>query len=1258
MFVTIPPVANEVGPPFPANVYKLSANSGPESFRTDGITHNSGGNAMQQFVSELAVRLVQRGARSGLLLVYLTVLTTVLLAPGRLHAQIAGMANVQGTVTDSTGAVVNGANVAITDEATQVKRTTVSDTSGVYAFPPLPIGTYDVSVTAQGFKTWDQKGIVLEVGSSISVNPSLTVGAQSQSVEVQAQALALQTEDPTFKQTIDHTEMTEMPLNNREMTSLLTLSGGSNIAPSGDFTGSKYSYQTISISVAGGGGNTTLWRFDGGDNQDYMANGNLPYPFPDAVGEFAVESTDLGAQDGGHVGGMVNVVTKSGTNQYHGSAFEFIRNNYIDATNFFSSVPDTLHQNQYGGTFGGPIKRNKMFAFAAYQRWKADQSQSSTQATVPTAANLAGNWSQTDPPPSVGPNSCNTKATQLYDPLSGTMLVGNNYASQPTYNTQALALQKYLPAIVSSLDPNNCGYVFYAIPSLLTDNQFVTRVDYTISPKNNLFGRYFIDGYQFPAYFSPTNILITTQSGNIERVQTFTVGDAYSFSSNLVNAAHISILRRRDDRGYAPNDINATTLGVNVSQLSNVGLDLAEGKFTIGGGTNSLAHFNDNTLAFDDDVTWVRGKHQITFGGEWVQNELNIGNVYEGIGIFTFNGEYSGNGPAGGSTIGDQGLDFLMGTLGGSSPFQQSKEQQNALRGPIPSLYIQDTYHYSPRLTIVGGLRYGPNIMPHDYFNRGVVFNMADFLSNTVSSVYPLGPAGALYYGDKGVSRQFTKDSYWQFSPNFGVSFDPIGNGKTVIRMGAALMFDNPNFFTSQRNQQNPPFATAVTQNQVVGGPPISFSNPWANGTFTSSPFPQPQIPTASQALFFAQSQYIVMPPQFRAAYSTQWTLSVQHEFSHGWQWQEDYIGNTTRRDPVGLTFDPAVFIPGVWGASGTGCTGIVTTGPAKVKAGAAGTNCSTTGNENSRFVLTIANPAATGATGNAIGGNQYEGAGGGSVTIDDEGTANYNALVSTIQHRLSSTFSLLGNWTWAKCLDIEDAQGDLSGTTVENPNNIMMDYGPCGSDYRHVENVVLVAKSGFSNHLNNTTKYIVNNWEFAPLIHIQSGLPFTVTSGQDNSLTDVGNDRPNRVPGVNPYAEVAFRKTNTPGTRQYLNPAAFQQVWATAGCASATANGCSALGTYGNISRNSFHGPRFFGMDAQISRIFPIHENLSTEFRLEAFNVLNHPDFAPPSGTANSGGSAALTSSTFGQVSATASNGTNNTFGARVFQGAVKIIF
>jgi hypothetical protein len=1155
----------------------------------------------------------------------------VLVFANQANSQIAGTGNIQGTVADVTGAVVPKAAVSLTNMSTHVIRKTTSDNAGVYVFPGIAIGTYELSVVATGFRTYVQTGIVLEVGSSIAVNASLQVGTAQMKVEVQSEGLSLQTEDASFKQTIDQEAVTEMPLNGRQMTALITLSGGSASAPAGDFTGSKYSYQTIAVSVAGGNGNTTLWRLDGGDNQDYMGNGNLPFPFPDAVSQFSVESSVLGAQDGQHTGGYVNVVTRSGTNNFHGSAFEFIRNNFIDATNFYSTSKDTLHQNQYGGTFGGPIKRDKMFAFAGYQHTKADQSQASTEAFVPTAANLAGDFSVTD-----GANcEASGKFVQLVDPLTGADLPGDIYSAPPTFNAQALALDAYLPKPVSSVDTKGCGLVSYSIPSETFDNQFVTRVDYTINPKNNLYGRYFVDGYQAPAFFSPTNILITTQSGNIERVQTFTLGEAYTVSPNLVNAAHVTVMRRVNNRGYAANDINATTLGVDMYQAVKNGLQMTEGKFTIGGGTNSVSHFNDNTLAVDDDVTWVRGKHQIVFGGEWVQNELNIGNAYESNGIFTFNGEYSGSGPNGGSVIGDQNLDFLQGTM---SAFQQSKQQQNALRGPIPSLYAQDTYHATKRLTLVAGVRWGPNFMPVDYFNRGSVLNMADFLSNTVSSVYPNAPAGMLFYGDKGVPRGFTQSSPWQFSPNIGASFDPAGDGKTVVRVGAQLAYDQPNFFTGQRVQQNPPFATAISNLQTSSSGPLSFSAPWSIGSITTNPFPQPIVPTPSQAQFFPQSQYIVMPSQFHAAYTMQWTLSAQHEFGHGWQAQLDYIGNTTRHDPLGTLLSPAVFIPGVWGASGAGCAGIVTSGPAAVKPGAADTNCSTTKNQASRFALTIDNP---------LQGNQVGGGSSGSSLVGDEGIANYNGLVATLQHRLSSTFSLLANWTWSKCMDEADGQGDLAGTTVEDPNNPRLDYGPCGFDYRDVENVVIVAKSNF-HRFNRVSRMIVNDWEIAPLMHVTSGAAVNVISGQDNSLTDVALDRPNLVPGVSPYHKVKFNKASGEANREYLNPAAFAQVTAPCGT---NLNGCAELGTYGDVSRNAFRTPPYFQLDSQISRMFPIHDSLAMDFRLEAFNVLNHPNF----GLGSLGANQTLTSSTFGQVSSTTSTPLNQ---ARVFQGSLKIVF
>ncbi|HEU5342293.1 carboxypeptidase-like regulatory domain-containing protein, partial [Edaphobacter sp.] len=578
------------------------------------------------------------------------------------YAQAAGTASIQGAISDSTGAVIPGATVTLTETATHVQRSAVSDSNGLYTFPNVPVGTYSVEVRMTGFQTYTQTHIVLEVGSSIAVNVKMQVGQTQQKIEVKANGLALQTEDSTFKQTIDSQEMTAMPLNLRHMADLITLSGASTVAPGGDFTGTKYSYQTVSISIAGGMGNTTMWRLDGGDNNDYMANGNLPFPFPDAVGQFSVEAAGLSAQNGMHTGGMVNVVTRSGTNQYHGSAFEFIRNNYIDASNFYSTSPDVLHQNSFGGTFGGPIIKDRLFAFAGYQRQHITKKQASTQAHVPTAANLLGDFSVTDPAPdathpagtTTPSGACASKYVQLYDPLTGAKLVGNKYSSPPTWNAQALKLISYLPKIDPAIDLGNCGLVSYSIPSITSDNQFVTRVDWNINPKNNFYARYFIDGYQLPAFFFPDNLLVTTQSGNLQRVQTLTFGEAWTISARTVNTSHLTLMRRRNNRGYAANDINAATLGVNLYQAVPNGLQMTiSNKFNVGGGTNSVSHFNDNTIAFDDDVTLLRGKHQIVFGGQWVQNQLNIGNIYESNGTFTFDGRYGLAGPNGGSAGGD-----------------------------------------------------------------------------------------------------------------------------------------------------------------------------------------------------------------------------------------------------------------------------------------------------------------------------------------------------------------------------------------------------------------------------------------------------------------------------------------------------------------------------------------------------------------------------------------------------------------------------
>lgn len=1164
---------------------------------------------------------------------YFLALTFLLTIPISMNAQVAGTGTIQGIVTDPSGAFVPGATVTLTEESTHVVHTAKTDSAGAYAFPNIVVGTYTLSVADPGFQTYSKIHNVLEVGSNIGIDAHLAVGKQEQTITVEAEGLALQTEDAKFKQTIDERQIAELPLNSasRQVTGLIALSGGTAPAPGGDFTGSKYSYQTISVSIAGGQGNSTIWRLDGGDNTDYTTNVNLPFPFPDALNQFAVESTVLGAQDGINAGGKVNAVTRSGTNNFHGNAFEFIRNNYINARNFFSAVPDSLHQNQFGGTFGGPIRRDKLFAFAGYQRLQASQSSSPISVRLPTAANLLGDFSVTDPVS--GSNACRS-AIQLKDPLTGNPISGNKYATPPAFNASALAILKVLPTPTDQA----CGTYTYTVPTRTTDNQFVTRVDWNINPAHNFYGRYFIDGYQQPAVYSPSNALVTTQSGNLERVQNLTFGENWAISSRTVNSAHITLSRIRNNRGYASNAPNASAFGINVYQYSPAGFYYTvSNRFTLGCGTCIAAVINDNAFNATDEITLVRGHHSIVVGGEFVRNQLNFRSGYNSNGNFSTTGNYSGSGPNGGNTIGEPLLDFLFGL---QNTFNQSTQQQEAYRGNIPGVYVQDTWHTTQRLTIVAGLRWSPNFFPHDYFNRGSIFSLPAFQAGQTSKVFPTAPAGSLFYGDPGVPRNFTSNNPAQFSPNLGFALDPAGDGKTVFRGGVEFTYDHPNFYTGNRNQQNPPFAPNVQQTQGSNTGPISLTNPWSTGIVQGSPYPAPYPPTAASAKFYGQSQWVVLPAKFHPAQTLQFTLSMQHSFAHDWQMQLDYIGSQTKRMPLAVPLNPINFIPGVWGAGGTGCAGVVLTGPAAAKPGAAGTPCSTTANAASRATLTQINP---------VQGNFYAGGGGGSSSsqIINEGWANYNGLVATLQHRLSKTFSLLTNYTWSKCLNVQDAQGDVTTSIASQPFNLRADYGPCGSDYRHIFNTAVVAESGF--HMENrVARTIINGWQLAPIVHITSGAPFTVTSGVDSSFTSSGADRPNLVPGAQVYTHNAILSKNTPATRQYINLAAFSSV--TAGCptlpGSSTINvlQCPGYGTYGNLGRNTFRGPNYIQTDASLSRFFPVHEAMTLQLRLEAFNFLNHPYFSTPS--------ASTSSSTFGQVGSTTGEG------PRIFQGAIKFAF
>jgi hypothetical protein len=1098
---------------------------------------------------------------------------------GLAYAQAVANATVTGQVTDPSGASVTGAAVKMIETERGVTHDTTSGADGQYTLPNLPVGPYRLEVSLSGFKTFVQTGIVLEVGNSPTLDVKLQVGSVSENVEVTAGAAMVQTEQTSVSQVINQKQIVDLPLNGRQATQLVLISGAAVVTPAGDMSGSKNYFSSTTISVGGGQGNGTNYLLDGGNNTDTMTNVNLPFPFPDALQEFSVDTNALPARNGGQPGGVVNIITKSGTNDLHGDLFEFLRNGDLNARNYFGTTHDFLKRNQFGGTVGGHIIKDKLFFFGGYQGTRISNVSPSSIAFVPTAAELAGDFSAAE---SAACQS-NHQPRSIKNPGTGAGIANNSnvFASGITYDPAALKLVNYLP---KATDP--CGRITYSTPSIQNEDQGVGRIDWVQSSKHSVFGRYFRTKYFQPAFFDPTNALVTTSSGNDEGVHAVTLGDTYTFTPTTVNSFHATFTRRTDFRGPNSNFFNARDLGVNINTLvpNDFRLTVSNGGFSVGCGTCSPAHLNVNTYQFSDDIDLIRGRHHIGFGVDYIRTQNNINLGYLQNGSFTFNGVASN----------DPILDFLTGTMSG---FSQSLPQQPTTRMSIPALYVQDVFKLNTHLTINAGLRWEPNIWPYDYHKRGAAFSLTNFLNNVHSSVYPNAPAGALYIGDAGIPRSFSNNRYTNFSPRLGLAFDPRGDGRETLRVGAGIMYDYGMLFTAQRLASDPPFVNEI---DLVKSNPGGFSNPWTTGY--NYPGGNPFPPTGA---YFPQSAlWIVLPQNLKPTTLYQWNATYQRQFGGNWLASLTYMGNKTAHVWTGQELNPAVYIPGI-------CP----------TANSPNAQCSTTANTNQRKILNQINPSQ---------GQYY-----GNVDILDYGAnATYNAFLASIQQRLSHGVTFLANYTWSHCISDADFGGDITGPSYMNPYNRRQDRGDCNFDIRHIFNASIAATSPVKG--NTIWAHILGNWQLAPLVRMLSGAPLNVTTGTDASLTGVGLDRPNLVAGVNPYTT-----SWGAGLPQYLNPAAF------------TAN---TAGTYGNLGRDVLRGPGQVQFDASLSRIFGIYESVRLEVRGEAFNVINHTNFVAAAtgtgipGISTSGISLSRSSSNFGQITSAGD--------PRIFQFALKLYF
>jgi Carboxypeptidase regulatory-like domain len=804
------------------------------------------------------------------------------------RSQAVSVAGLSGYVTDPNGQAVPAAEVTLIETDKNQSHVDMSDAqTGRYSFSNLPVGAYKLTVIATGFKRYIQPEITLQVASNISINVELQIGTVTQAVEVTTRTAAIETKDNSIAEVIDQQRVVDLPLNGRNPTQLITLTGAATTVTTADLITSKNiggSNASATFSIAGSQANGINYLLDGGDNNDSLFNVNLPLPFPDALQEFSVQTSSLPAQYGLHPGGVVNAVTKSGSNTLHGDVFEFLRNGDMNAIQRGTPSRDSLKRSQYGGVVGGRILRDKLFFFGGYQGTRQRSNPPEQISYVATAAALNGDFSVLEAPTTGGGCLSGTSVRQLINPATK-LPFPNNQIPTSLFSAPAVELlSKYLP-----VSTNKCGEVQYGLPANNPDDQVIGRIDYVQNEKHSLYGRYYIYDFTVETTFNGSNLLTTQAPGQVGRSQTFTFGDTYSFSGTKLNAFHATFNRRRDDRGAAPTDISPKTLGIDVTApIPDFVYVTLSNYFSVGCGTCSPGYFNANTYQVSDDVNIVRGKHETAFGGDVRRLQANLlTNTYTNSQI-SFNGSRSGDALA----------DLLLGDI---YQLNQGNPQPDALRQTVFSFYGQDTYRASRRLTANIGLRWEPESFPYDAKGRAPQFSQAAFTAGTVSTKYPAAPAGLVFPGDPGSYPGLSQvKTYWlEFSPRAGFIFDLSGKGAQTIRAGFGLMHDTGLLYYPERWTYSPPFASQVVVTNPVGG----LATPWA-GQPGGNPFP-------SSGFFPVAGVYYIVPTDQHPTYMMQWNMTFQTMLGKSWIFQEGYLGTKSVHVWGEYDINPSVYIPG-----------------------------------------------------------------------------------------------------------------------------------------------------------------------------------------------------------------------------------------------------------------------------------------------------------------------------------------------------------
>jgi hypothetical protein len=1152
----------------------------------------------------------------------LMVLFVLLFVPLTSRAQ--GLGSITGRVTDPAGASVAGAQVTATQEGTGFSRTATTDNEGLYVIPSLQPATYTLTVEAKGFSTSKESSITLLADQTLTVNLGVKLGMTTEVVTVTSGAVQVDTATSTLKQVIEQERISELPLNGRNAAQLTLLVAGAVNSPNGgaDQGATKTFPGAVTYSANGARQDTISYQLDGGNYVDEYTNVNQPFPFPDALQEFSVQTSNYSAEYGENAGGVVNVITKSGTNSFHGDAFEFVRNPVFNAQNYFATptTPDRIKRNQYGGTLGGPVIHDKTFFFLGYQR-------TAFRNLVLGSSHVVG---QTD-------ITSFLAAGKKLDPGVATML-----GIDPTTGAYLGSSAKF--SLAGAIPTGSNPTVPFSKPDIENFDSGIGRIDHSIGKRDKITGRYEYDRFTKGPVFNPLELVAYTDATFSIVAQNALVHETHIFSPTLINDFRVSYSREVSTRGPASNAANLAAFETvplpfqpKPSAIQGIGV---QNGFSFG--DNPTGIFTRNNFTYADDVSWEKGKHDLHFGAmiEWSQVDLN--NQFNQPGIINFCTQDTYLGQAAGLPTYQNFLSGAMcdgGPAGNGYAFQQGAGEFKANRDKFPGFYAQDNFHFNKRLTLNLGVRYEPAFPWSDTGNRWAQVNLVAMAAGITSKVYPNAPPGVFFspqhgISDPGMPKSALNTNLKGFAPRIGFAYDLFGDGKTSLRGGFGIFYDSRAMgMLSNRYVDEWPFSpqfilsTAGNSSPTPGSTAGSFSDPLCTLPATQaalncsgaqatsyptfpSPFPAPtnfayNPPFNQIAVTYDPSGVYHVPTTY------EWNLTVERQLPAGVLLRAAYVGSRSLHILETQYYNAGV--PCTDTTSFVACNGKANVGQANLTVCEAtgGTVASCHGNANTSGALFKPNTFST------------------TVQADiNDVNASYHALQMSAEKRMSHGFTILANYTYSKSLDdlpfgegVSGFDTGYSALPLNNLNRHQFDYGPSSFDHTHVFTGSYVWQSPSLRSSGSLIHHLFGDYELGGIISAASGRPITVLQGTELSGTGIGNDRGTLISGVSTYSSTTCGATVN--CVSWLNPAAFQPTKVTTGCTppATTCNNPAIFGTFGNIGKNVLRLPHTANWDVQLAKNFFISERLRLQLRAEYFNVLNHPNFAPESistGTVN----------------------------------------